>query len=83
MIRQAKDRRSGRILDAEVKTLGIPLDCATLREEDKGRSVVYIPSAGNPELGTIVRWTDQTIFARFSGGDTASGCDPATLELVV
>ena len=45
---------------------------ASLTRADVGRTVIYCDH-GRAEAGTLVSWRGDTVFARYSSGDTAAG----------
>lgn len=49
-----------------------PLDASQLSEADIGRTVIY-RDHGRAEAGTLTSWRGNTVFARYSKGDTAAG----------
>lgn len=51
-----------------------------LTEADKGRSVIYCPSSGICELGTIRSWNEKFIFVLYTSGNTAASTDPEDLS---
>lgn len=50
-----------------------------LTDRDKGRRVIYTPSAGRPEVGTISSWNDDYVFVRYTAGSTAAATHPTDL----
>lgn len=42
---------------------------------DEGRTVVYVPERGVPEVGTLSSWHDGVAFARYTSGSTAAGAN--------
>lgn len=68
------DRRNDRIGSWKIE----PLDYEDLTDADIGRTVIY-RDVGRTEAGTLSSWRDGTVFARFSKGDTAAGCNPDDL----
>lgn len=55
-----------------------PLDPSKLTDADIGRTVIY-QDHGRAEAGTLTSWRGNTIFARYSRGDTAAGADASNL----
>lgn len=49
-----------------------PLDVSRLTEADVGKTVIY-RDHGRAEAGTLTSWRGNTVFARYSKGDTAAG----------
>lgn len=56
------------------------IDLEDLREEDKGRGVLFLTHHGVIERGVLSSWNEWYIFARFTNGSTAAACDPKQLE---
>lgn len=55
-------------------------DMNALSDADVGRTVIYFPSAGSPEAGTLHSWHHGLVFVRFTKGDTAAACKPGDLR---
>lgn len=55
-----------------------PLDIAKLTVADIGRTVIY-RDHGRAEAGTLTSWRGDTVFARYSRGDTAAGASASDL----
>lgn len=55
-----------------------PLSVEKLTEADVGRTVIY-RSHNKAEAGTLTSWRGNTVFARYSKGNTAAGADSADL----
>ena len=51
-----------------------------LREEDKGRAVIFTYHHGEEEHGFLSSWNEYYVFARFHSGDTAAACEPDQLR---
>lgn len=55
-----------------------PLTYAELTDADIGRTVIY-QDYGRAQAGTLSSFRDGRVWARFSRGDTAAGCEAGDL----
>ena len=58
------------------------IDPKTLTPADVGREVIYTPTVGEPERGTLTSWNEHYVFARFRGPGGES-CRPEDLCFAV
>lgn len=58
-----------------------PLVVSELGQADIGRTVIY-RDHGRAEAGTLASWRGNTVFARYSKGDTAAGADASDLAFL-
>ena len=78
VIHNVSDRRHDWIGSCEAK----PLVVSDLTEGCIGRTVIY-RDHGRAEAGTLTSWRGNTVFARYSKGDTAAGADASDLAFLV
>ena len=75
IVHNVDDRRNGLVGPWRIEPL--VLDDLTF-EEDAGRKVID-QDHGRAEAGTLISWRGGTVFARYSGGDTAAGASADSL----
>lgn len=56
-----------------------PIQLGELKEQDKGRGVIFLHHHGATERGVLSSWNDHYVFCRFGNGSTAAACDPKQL----
>lgn len=78
IIHNVIDRRYDWVGSWEVE----PLDVSQLTDADIGRTVIY-RDYGRAEAGTLTSWRGDTVFARYSKGDTAAGARAAALVFAI